>query len=47
MPSERWSLALLLILATALNLLAWRRTGQPRPLAALREHAAPLGLAAA
>ncbi|HEU4325897.1 MAG TPA: hypothetical protein VFS21_22345 [Roseiflexaceae bacterium] len=26
----RWSLALLLALATALNLLAWRRTGPPR-----------------
>ena len=40
----RWSLALLLVLATALNLLAWRRTGRPRPLAALREQAAPIGL---
>lgn len=43
----RWSLVLLLGLASALNLLAWRRTGRPHPLVALREHAAPIGLAAA
>lgn len=40
----RWSLALVLLLATALNLLAWRRGERPRPLAAAREHAAPLAL---
>src|SRR4029453_9687825 len=40
----RWSLALLLALATALNMLAWRRGERPRPLAAAREHAAPLAL---
>ena len=40
----RWSLALLLLIATALNLLAWRRTGRPRPIAALREQAAPIAL---
>jgi hypothetical protein len=40
----RWSLALLLALATALNLLAWRRGTRPRPLVALREHAAVLAL---
>jgi hypothetical protein len=43
----RGALALLLLLASALNWLAWRRAGRPRPLAALREHAAPLALAAA
>jgi hypothetical protein len=40
----RWSLILLLVLATALNLLAWHLTGRPRPLAALRDHAAPIAL---
>jgi hypothetical protein len=40
----RWSVALLLALATALNLLAWQRGARPHPLAALREHAAPLAL---
>jgi len=40
----RWSLALLLVLATALNLLAWRRGARLHALAALREHAAPLVL---
>jgi hypothetical protein len=40
----RWSLALLLAIATALNLLAWRHSGPPRPLAAAREQAAPLAL---
>ncbi|HEU5099443.1 MAG TPA: hypothetical protein VFU22_10520 [Roseiflexaceae bacterium] len=42
--SLRWSLALLLVIATALNLLAWGRGARPQPLAAAREHAAPLGL---
>jgi hypothetical protein len=40
----RWSLALLLALATALNGLAWRRGARPHPLAGLREHAAVLAL---
>ncbi|MEO7910495.1 MAG: hypothetical protein ABIV47_12675, partial [Roseiflexaceae bacterium] len=40
----RWSLALLLALASALNVLAWRRGTRPHPLATLREHAAPLAL---
>jgi len=40
----RWSLALLLALATALNLLAWRRGARLHPMTALREHAAPLAL---
>src|SRR3954454_4602303 len=40
----RWSLALLLVLTTALNLLAWRRGARPDPLATLREHAALLVL---
>ena len=40
----RWSLALLLALATGLNLLAWWRGARPRPLAALREHAGVLAL---
>jgi hypothetical protein len=40
----RWSLALLVALATMLNLLAWRGGARPHLLAALREHAAPLAL---
>jgi hypothetical protein len=40
----RWSLALLLLLATVLNLLAWQRGARPHPLVALREHAAALAL---
>ena len=42
----RWSLALLLVLATALNLLAWRCGAHLNPLPALREHAAALTLVA-
>jgi hypothetical protein len=40
----RWSLVLLLALATLLNLLAWRRGARLRPLVALREHLAALAL---
>jgi hypothetical protein len=40
----RWALALLLLLASALNLLAWRRGARPRPIAALGQHLAPLAL---
>jgi len=43
----RWSLIVLLALATVLNLLAWRLTGRARPLTALREHAAPIALSLA
>lgn len=40
----RWSLVLLLALATLLNLLAWRRGTRPHPPAAFREHAPVLAL---
>jgi hypothetical protein len=40
----RWTLALLLALATALNLLAWRRGMRPDPLKVLRDHLPLLAL---